>query len=78
MLQSARYTRARIGVGIPGKYHATLFNKFSKAGRPGLKGQVSIGLGMSIIKTLVEWHKGEIWFRSKEHEGTTFYIELPK
>jgi two-component system sensor histidine kinase VicK len=66
------------GIGIPAKYHDTLFEKFTKARRKGLKGEPSTGLGMSIIKTIVEWHDGKIWFDSKENEGTTFYIELPK
>jgi two-component system sensor histidine kinase VicK len=66
------------GIGIPAKYHDNLFEKFTKARRKGLKGEPSVGLGMSIIKTIVEWHSGRIWFESKEHEGSTFYIELPK
>ncbi|GAA4435274.1 hypothetical protein GCM10023188_27150 [Pontibacter saemangeumensis] len=66
------------GVGIPRKYHATLFDKFTNARRPGLEGEPSTGLGMSIIRTIVEWHKGRIWFESEERKGTTFYIELPR
>jgi two-component system sensor histidine kinase VicK len=66
------------GIGIPVKYHPTLFDKFSNARRNGLKEQPSTGLGMSIIKTLVEWHNGVIWFKSEEHKGTTFFIQLPK
>jgi two-component system sensor histidine kinase VicK len=66
------------GIGIPKKYHASLFDKFTKARRPGLRHEPSVGLGMSIIKTIVEWHKGRIWFESEENKGTTFYIEIPK
>jgi two-component system sensor histidine kinase VicK len=66
------------GIGIPKKYHATLFDKFTNARRSGLKGEISTGLGMSIIKTIVEWHNGRIWFESEENKGTTFYIHLPK
>jgi len=66
------------GIGIPAKYHTTLFDKFSKARRPGLKGEPSTGLGMSIIKTIIEWHGGQIWFDSEENKGTTFYIRLPR
>jgi len=66
------------GVGIPEKYHATLFDKFTNARRPGIKGEPSVGLGMSIIKTIVEWHQGKIWFESEENKGSTFYISLPK
>ncbi|WP_181306261.1 PAS domain-containing sensor histidine kinase [Rufibacter sp. XAAS-G3-1] len=66
------------GVGIPQKYHDTLFDKFTNARRPGLKGERSVGLGMSVVKTIVEWHHGKIWFESEEEKGTTFYIRLPK
>jgi len=66
------------GIGIPRKYHEKLFDKFTEARRSGLKGEQSTGLGMSIIKTIVEWHKGRIWFESEENNGTKFYIELPK
>jgi two-component system sensor histidine kinase VicK len=66
------------GIGIPAKYHTTLFDKFSKARRPGLKGEPSTGLGLSIIKTIIEWHGGQIWFDSEENKGTTFYIRLPR
>jgi two-component system sensor histidine kinase VicK len=71
-------TVADNGIGIPDKYHDTLFEKFNKARRPGLKGEPSVGLGMSIIKAIVDWHGGKIWFKSRENEGTTFYIELPR
>lgn len=71
-------TVADNGVGIPAKHHASLFEKFTRARRPGIKGEPSVGLGMSIIKTIVEWHHGQIWFESQENKGTTFYIELPK
>lgn len=66
------------GIGIPEKFHSSLFEKFSTARRSGLKGEPSVGLGMSIIKTIVEWHRGNIWFESKEDEGTTFYIEIDR
>ena len=66
------------GIGIPAKYHENLFEKFSKAKRSGLKGEPSVGLGMSLIKTIVELHNGKIWFESEENKGTTFYIELSK
>ena len=66
------------GVGIPASLQGVLFEKFTKARREGLKGEPTIGLGMSIVKTIVEWHNGRIWFESKEKKGTTFYIEIPK
>jgi two-component system sensor histidine kinase VicK len=64
------------GIGIPEKNQPFLFDKFTKARRPGLKGEESVGLGMSIIKTIVEMHDGKIWFESQENKGSTFYIQL--
>lgn len=71
-------TVADNGIGIPAQYHDTLFEKFTRARRKGLKGEPSIGLGMSIIKTIVSWHGGKIWFESTENQGTSFFIALPK
>src|SRR5690606_15264878 len=75
---SVLFTVADNGIGIPPKYHNGLFERFTEARRLGLKDEPSTGLGMSIIKTIVEWHNGRIWFDSKENEGSSFFIELPK
>ena len=76
--ESVLFIVADNGIGIPEKYQDGLFDRFTQARRPGLKGEPSVGLGMSIIKIIVEWHDGKIWFESQENVGTTFYIELPK
>ncbi len=66
------------GIGIPAEFHKALFDKFTKARRKGLNGEPTIGLGLSIVKMIVEWHKGRIWCESKEQEGTLFSFEIPK
>lgn len=66
------------GIGIPEEFHDVLFEKFTPARRTGLKGEKPVGLGMSIIKTIVELHGGKIWFKSKVDAGSTFYITIPK
>jgi len=66
------------GIGIPQHLQPYLFERFSIAMREGLHGEDSWGLGMFIIKTIVEMHKGKIWFESEEHKGSTFYIQIPK
>ncbi|MFD2873440.1 ATP-binding protein [Mucilaginibacter ximonensis] len=66
------------GIGIPQKYHTELFEKFTPARRKGLDGEPSIGLGLSIIKDIIEWHGGRIWVESEENQGTTFHFEMPK
>ncbi|OUJ71388.1 PAS domain-containing sensor histidine kinase [Hymenobacter crusticola] len=70
-------TVADTGVGIPAAVQAGLFEKFTRARRPGLRGERSTGLGMSIIKAIVELHQGRIYFHSQEGEGTVFTVELP-
>ncbi|UYZ59541.1 PAS domain-containing sensor histidine kinase [Hymenobacter latericus] len=65
------------GIGIPENLQPLLFDKFTKARRPGLRGEKTTGLGMSVIKTIVGLHEGRITFRSEENKGSSFCIELP-
>ena len=69
---------ADTGVGIPARHHSSVFEKFSDARREGLNGEPSTGLGLSIVKTIVEWHGGTIRVESEENRGSTFYITLPR
>ena len=64
------------GIGIPGKLHGNLFDKFNPTRRAGLQGEVTTGLGLFIARQIVELHGGAIWLESREKEGTTFFIEL--
>jgi len=66
------------GIGIPEKLQASLFDRFTKAKRQGLQGERSTGLGLSIVKRIVELHGGKIWVESEENKGTAFYFEIPK
>jgi len=65
------------GIGIPDHIQPFLFDRFSKAGRLGLKGEKSHGLGLNICKQIVEQHNGNIQLESKEGEGTSFHITIP-
>ena len=65
------------GIGIPAHLLPVLFDRFTPARRPGLRGEKTTGLGMHIIETIVRLHRGRIWVESQENKGTTFYIQLP-
>jgi len=65
------------GIGIPAALLPVLFERFTKARRPGLRGEKTTGLGMHLIQTLVRLHGGTLWVESAENQGTTFYIQLP-
>ncbi len=70
-------TVADTGIGIPESLKKHIFEKYSKAARPGLRGENTRGIGTAIVRDLVELQGGEIWFESEENKGTTFYISLP-
>ncbi|HEY9009007.1 PAS domain-containing sensor histidine kinase [Ohtaekwangia sp.] len=65
------------GIGIPAHLQEHLFKRHSMASRPGLRGEVSNGIGLYISKRLVERMKGKIWYYTSENNGSTFYVELP-
>jgi len=66
------------GIGIAKEKQPILFDLAEAGLKPGLRGEDSGGLGMGIIKHIVDLHHGKIWFNSIENVGTTFFIELPK
>jgi len=71
-------THADTGIGIPEELQPYLFEKYNnKAARRGLNGEESNGLGLSIIKDLVEIQGGKIQVESKENLGTTFSVSFP-
>ncbi|RZL44689.1 MAG: HAMP domain-containing histidine kinase [Pedobacter sp.] len=65
------------GIGIPDVLLKHMFNQFTQAGRTGLKGEKSMGLGLHISKKIVEQHGGKLVFSSAENKGSTFTIMLP-
>ena len=74
--------RARVqvsddGIGIPAAMLPHVFERFTRARRPGLRGEATIGLGLSLCKTIVEWHEGAISVASTEGKGSVFTVEIP-
>ncbi|MGL2965815.1 PAS domain-containing protein [Flavobacterium sp. XGLA_31] len=62
------------GPGIEAKYQNKIFELFQSFS----KAEQSTGIGLSIVKRIVDNYKGKIWMESKLGTGTTFYIKLPK
>lgn len=65
------------GLGIPLDQQSKIFTKFFRADNARAKEPDGNGLGLYIIKSLIEHSGGKVWFESAENKGTTFYISLP-
>jgi two-component system, OmpR family, sensor histidine kinase VicK len=65
------------GIGIPPELHQQVFERFFRGRQKGVEHVTGSGLGLSIVKTIVENHRGRIWLESVERQGTTFYVSVP-
>ena len=65
------------GVGIPEDQQEEMFNNFFRGRNVEQKGITGTGLGLFVIKIIIEGSGGKIFFISQENVGTTFYIVLP-
>jgi signal transduction histidine kinase len=61
------------GMGIDPKYHEQIFGLFNKlnANTDGL------GIGLGIVKRIIEVHGGRVWVESELGKGASFYFTLP-
>lgn len=62
------------GIGITEEEQLHLFERFYKADKARIRNASGSGLGLSIVKTIIDMHEGVIHVKSKPHEGTTFQI----
>jgi len=66
------------GPGIPENEQNKLFLAFGKTSvRPASEKERSTGLGLLIVKKIIEAHDGRIWFKSEPKKGTEFFFFLP-
>ncbi|MGD1843623.1 MAG: sensor histidine kinase [Thermonemataceae bacterium] len=66
------------GYGIPEEDQEKLFLKHQNFTNKPTGGESSAGLGLSIVKTLVEELNGKVWAETNRGKGATFYVEFPK
>jgi len=61
------------GIGIDAQYHERIFGLFNRLD-PNVDGT---GIGLSLVRRIIEVHQGKIWVESQLGEGTTFLFTLP-
>jgi two-component system sensor histidine kinase VicK len=66
------------GIGIPKELQPFIFEKNTRAARPGLKGENSNGIALYVCLKLARLLGGNLSFESEEGAGATFILELPK
>ena len=66
------------GIGIPDKEKKKVFKKFYRIGNEDTRKTKGTGLGLFIVRELVELHSGHITLKDNEPKGTTFQIAFPK
>lgn len=65
------------GYGIPKAATSKIFSKFFRAKNTSLRDTDGTGLGLYIVKTLLDYVGGRVTFHSEENKGTTFTVVLP-
>jgi len=61
------------GIGIDSQYHDRIFGLFNRLD-PTIDGT---GIGLTLVKRIIEIHGGRIWLESQPGKGTVFYFTLP-
>jgi signal transduction histidine kinase len=65
------------GIGIPPEALAKLFNKFYRVNNEDTRSIGGTGLGLALVKKIVEAHGGRVWVESNLGQGSTFFFSLP-
>ncbi len=65
------------GIGIPHDKQDRLFERFYRVRTSETSHIPGTGLGLSLIKAVVEAHGGSVRVESEEHQGSTFHLDLP-
>ncbi len=63
------------GRGIASEHHERIFDAFQSIATDGRRGT---GIGLAIVKKIVETHGGRVWVESEPGAGCTFHVNLPR
>jgi PAS domain S-box-containing protein len=63
------------GSGVPDAHKQSIFNRFERIEKQGVKGT---GLGLTITREIVRLHHGDVWVEDGPERGSVFVVRLPK
>jgi PAS domain S-box-containing protein len=66
------------GYGIPEREQNRVFSKFFRAENIASKDVTGTGIGLYLVSMVVKSLDGELWFKSVENKGSSFYLSLPR
>jgi len=65
------------GIGIPAEHLSRIFDSYYRAKQEGTEGIEGTGLGLSLVKAVIERHGGDVWVESEPGVGSRFGFWLP-
>ncbi len=66
------------GVGISNKEQEKIFKLDEKHSHEGTEGEHGSGMGLILVQEIMDKLKGDVWFYSKENEGSEFHLAVPE
>lgn len=75
--KTARFVVRDEGPGLSEADRQNLFQPFQRLSAKPTRGECSTGLGLSIVKRIIEAHNGRVWCEPTDGYGATFVVEIP-
>jgi signal transduction histidine kinase len=66
------------GIGVAPLDQPKIFDRYFRSNRKEAVQQRGSGLGLTIVKSIADLHKGRVWVESQLGKGSTFFLEIPR